>query len=123
MARTPVDLFAFGSKVKGPRPPRAGIDFFPDDQGIVGTEIANSPNGASTFSDVTKALLTGHYFVLPAGTELPAGLDVVADGENARPDSLHPPTHHTIFPNQRMSWQRFVELFEKLPWQYAGKKT
>lgn len=120
MALTPVDLFAFGSKSKGPRSPRMGIDFFPDEEGMVGPEVAD---GASTYADPTKSPLTGHYFRIPAGTELPHGLDVVADGQDLRPDSEHQPTHHTIFPVQRMKWERFVELFEKLPWQYVGKRT
>ena len=90
---------------------------------MVGPELAESASGASTVADVTSVALTGHYFLLPAGTELPEGLDVVADGQDVLPDSIHPPTHRTIFPSRRMNWERFVELFENLPWQYAGKKS
>lgn len=90
---------------------------------MVGPEVAMSADGASTYADVIKSPLTGYYFRLPAGAELPEGLDVVADGQDLRPDSVHQLTHHTIFPSQRMKWERLVELFEKLPWQYAGKKT
>src|SRR6266571_160601 len=122
MARTLVDLYAFGSKAKV-RAPRVNDDIYPDGSGMVGPESPDSAYGASTFADVNSCPLQGHYFCLPAGTELPAGLDVVADGVDAQADSEQPPTHHTIFPSERMSWQRFVALIEKLPWQYAGKRT
>jgi hypothetical protein len=72
---------------------------------------------------VGQSPLTGHYFLLPAGTELPTGLSVVADGQDVRPDSISQPTHYTIFPSQRMTWEMFIELFGKLPWQYAEKKS
>ena len=122
MARTPVNLYAFGSRAKGPRLPRAGIDLFLDERGTVGPEVPPSPDGMSTFADIDQSPLTGHYFVLPAGTELPAGIEVVADGVDVQTDGIHPPTHHTIYPAQRIAWEGFVELVANLPWQSAGKK-
>ena len=122
MSRTPVDLFVFGSRNKGPRPPRVGIDIFPDEQGMVGPEPPNSPTGASAYGDTAQSGLTGHYYLLPAGTELPLGLDAIADGMDVRPDSLQKPTHYTIFPTQRMTAEQFLAAFERLPWQYAGKQ-
>lgn len=95
---------------------------FPDAQGMIGPETPAAAKGASTFADVTKCSLTGHYFLLPGGTDLPEGLDIVEDGHNVRPNSKHPATHHTIFPVQQMSWDTFVRLIDGLPWQYMGKK-
>src|SRR5260221_8149264 len=98
MPLTDVALFRFGPKTKGrPRLPRLGIDFFPDEQGMIGLESPAS--GASLYADVSKCIPHGHYFKLPAGTYLPDGLLVVADGQA---------THHTLYPSERMSWQRFV---------------
>jgi hypothetical protein len=122
MAKTPTDLRAFGSKTGGPRLSRPNIDVFPNADGMIGPDEAESGNGASTFADVNKAELTGHYYKLPAGTVLPEDLDVVADGSDVRPGSIHPPTHHTIFPCRRMSVAQFVEKLRNLPWQYEGNK-
>lgn len=122
MARTPIDLFAFGSRSKGPRLPRSGIDFFPDQEGMIGPELPADASGASTFANIASCPMTGAYFLLPAGTELPDELNVIADGQDVDPQSQQAPTHHTIYPNQRITWERFIELFAKLPWQYAGKK-
>jgi hypothetical protein len=123
MARTVVNLFAFGARTKEPRLPRPGIDLFPDEENMVGPSLPESANGCSVFADVTACPLSGHYHRLPSGTELPPGLEVVPDGNDINPDSLHLATHHTIFPCQRMRLEEFIDLFEKLPWQYAGKKT
>ena len=123
MAQTALDLFAFGSRMKGPRPPRLGVDLFPDDDGMIGPEWPDTANGASTFGDVTQCALSGHYFRLSAGTELPEEIGLIADGQDIRAGSIHPPTHHTLFPQRRIHWERFVEIFEKLPWRYAGRKT
>ena len=90
---------------------------------MVGPEAPAAAKGASTFADVAKCSLSGHYFLLPAGTDLPDGLGVVEDGRDVWPASKHPATHHTIFPDQQMSWDAFVRLIDGLPWQYAGKKT
>jgi Tse2 ADP-ribosyltransferase toxins len=119
--KTLVDLFAFGSKAK-PREPRRDDDIYTDDEGNVGPEYPDSACGVSTFANIDRCTLKGHYFLLPAGTELPDDLDVVSDGVDVQPESKQPPTHHTIFPTRRMSWNHFVELIEMLPWQYAGKK-
>jgi hypothetical protein len=53
---------------------------------------------------------------------LPAGLGVVADGVDVNPASPLLATHHTIYPTVRMPVDQFVELFLKLPWQYAGSR-
>lgn len=97
-------------------------DIPPNTQGEVGPETPPFPRGASTFSDPLKAPLTGHYYRLPGGTKLPEGVNVVADGVNVNPVSPNPPTHHTIFPTAKMLFDKFVEIFKNLPWEYAGKK-
>ena len=78
--------------------------------------------GASTFGSLDRVPLTGHYHRLPADTELPEGLEVVADGLCLPAGSLHLPTHHTIYPLVAMSYDRFIELFLSLPWIHEGKK-
>ena len=84
--RVPRDLYAFGNRLR-PRPPRVeGVDLkpgqradiIPNANGLVGPD---TPGGASLFSDPAQAPVAGHYHVLPAGTELPEGLVLVADGK------------------------------------------
>ncbi len=89
---------------------------------MVGPEMASSAHGASCFADIDQCALTGHYFMLPAGTEMPEGIAVIADGQDINSESAFPPTHHTVYPGQQMKVERFVELFVGLAWQYAGKK-
>jgi hypothetical protein len=45
---------------------------------------------------------------------MPKGLAVIADGTDAGGDRL--PTHHTIYPTERMLYLRFSQLFLNLPW-------
>jgi hypothetical protein len=121
MKVTPTDLYAFGS-LTGPRPPRLNIDIVPDGAGMVGPEAPPFPNGASVFADPMKAPLRKNYHRLPAGTQLPEGLEVVADGKEVDSKSLHGFTHHTIYPAIRMPSDQFLELVKNLPWQHAGYK-
>lgn len=121
MATTPVDLYAFGGR-RQPRPPRLGIDIVPDAVGMVGPERPPLPRGMSTFADITQTSLNGHYHVLPQGTELPAGVAVVADGVDVEPTSPHAPTHHTLYPASRTPTDQFIDQVVNLPWQYVRKK-
>jgi len=121
LREVPEDLNAFGNK-SAPRAPRSGKDIFPDSAGDVGPELPPLPNGASTFGDPNLAPLSGHYHTLPKGTILPEGLGVLPDGKDVIPNSPHGPTHHTIFPTEKMHIDRFIELFMNLPWRYGGKK-
>lgn len=118
----PEDVHAFGGKTTGPRAPRVGRDIFPDELGMIGPELPLLPNGASTFADISEAPLTGHYHTLPQGTQLPNGLQIVADGSDVIAASPNAPTHHTIFPSICMHVEKFTELFQNLPWIYGGKK-
>ncbi len=115
------DLYAFGNRT-GPRPPRVGNDIIPDADNMLPAQAPPLPSGASTFSDPSQASLNGHYHRLPAGTELPSGLDVLADGLDVNPRSRHPATHHTIFNTVEMSIDRFTDLFRNLPWEYGGRQ-
>jgi hypothetical protein len=119
--RTGRDLFASGNKAR-PRPPRPGVDVYPDSSGVIRGQRPPLPNGASTFGDVSKAPLTGQYHRLPEGTQLPDGLAFVADGIDVIADSPHPATHHTIYPVRDMSIDDFIELFLRLPWEYVARK-
>lgn len=57
--------------------------------------------------------------MLPSGTQMPDGLDVIADGIDVIPDSPHGVGHYTIFSTKEMTVN---ELYKSLPWQYGGKK-
>ena len=121
MKVTPTDLFAFGNTA-GPKRPKIGRDVLPDAAGMIGPEQPPLPRGSSSFGDVTYAPLKGHYWRLPAGTALPEGLEVVADGREVNRQSTHEPTHHTIYPTVRVQVDQFVQAFLGLPWQYGGRK-
>lgn len=126
METVPVDVYAFGNR-SGPRDPRiAGFNAAPDQQADLVTGPngmlvpTDEPKGMSTFSDPDQANLTGHYYRLPAGTPLPQGLGITADGRNV--GGTQPPTHHTIYPTEEMLPERFIRLLKDLPWAYGGKK-
>lgn len=79
------------------------------------------PTGASTFADRTvmrRLRLTGHLHRLPGGSLLGDDLGVVADGRDA--GGPHAPSHHTIWAPKPIAYERFVELYTRLPWQYVG---
>ncbi|KVC61635.1 hypothetical protein WI72_12130 [Burkholderia ubonensis] len=125
LAKTTCDLYAFGN-ASGPREPRIqgvntkpgqNADLIADAAGMVGP---TTEGGASTFGDVNKAPISGTYHKLPAGSELPDGIEVVADGKDV--GGSHAVTHHTVCPSKRMSGQIFVEKFKNMPWIKAGKK-
>jgi hypothetical protein len=115
-------LYAFGNMTR-PRPPRAGNDIDVDGEGFVNAQPEPGqtwPQGASTFGDVTLINLKGPYHRIRRKDPMPTGLGVMADGTEVGGDMG--PTHHTIFPTQRMLFLTFQNLFLGLPWTYAGKK-
>ncbi len=112
----PTTLYAFGNRQR-PRPPRQNKDIAVDNDYVKPTK---PPTGASTFGDIQYARLTGHYHRLNRDTELPEGLDIVADGADV--GGTHSPTHHTIYPSREMLFTEFVEKFINSGWVYAGKK-
>ena len=109
-------LYAFGNR-QSPRPPRENKDIAVENNFVKPT---NPPTGASTFGDIQYAPLTGHYHKLDKDTELPEGLDVIADGEDI--GGTHSLTHHTIYPSREMPFTEFEEKFLNSGWVYAGKK-
>lgn len=110
--KTTADIYSFGNK-SAPRGARPKQDFDVENfDSIVGPEIGPLPKGASNVLDVNSAPLNGHYHMLPSGTQMPDGLDVI-------PDSPHGVGHYTIFPTKEMTVN---ELYKSLLWQYGGKK-
>jgi hypothetical protein len=89
----------------------------------VGPYSPSSPtdlsSGGSTFIDPKGSGLSGQYHMLPAGTEMPDGLAIHADGEDV--GGPQPWGHRTIYPTAPMSVSEFGDLFLSLPWQWAGK--
>lgn len=121
MASSTIDLFAFGNR-NGPRAPRIGRDVIPNEHGIVLADPSPFPQGASTFADPERSGLTGHFHRLPAGTELPRGLQITSDGCDVLPESPFPETHHTIHVVIPMTADDFVRQFLGLPGQYGGRR-
>jgi hypothetical protein len=115
-------LHAFGNTTN-PRPPRAVKDIPVDGEGYVNPQPERGqqwPKGASTFGNVALAPLTGHHHRIPRKTTMPKGLAVIPDGTEVGGD--RGPTHHTIFPIERMLFLTFSKLFLSLPWKYSGNK-
>jgi hypothetical protein len=115
--RTREHIYAFGN-ASGPRLPRLGIDMIADAEGRVGP--GDPPTGGSCFIDPERTGLSGHYHRLRAGTILPVGLAVYADGADV--GGTAPWGHRTIYPVVLMSFEHFAVLWGGLPWEYAGKK-
>lgn len=121
--KTEVDLYVFGRR--GPRPPRIkGYNLKPEqkgfdlaaENGIVGP--TDPITGASAFGDPYASGLSGPYYRLPAGSELPEGIGIAADGYHVGGD--HQRTHHTIYPVILMPADKFVRLFVTLGWLDEG---
>ena len=82
----PTDLHVFPSG--GQLRQREGQEYELDDQGnVVPQNDQRFPKGQSTFGDVNQAPLTGKYDKIPAGTNLPPGIGVKADGQDVDSDS------------------------------------
>ncbi len=127
MQTVAVDVYAFGNR-SGPRQPRIeGFNVAPGRKGDLAVGAngmlvpTDEPQGMSTFGDPNQENLTGHYHKLPAGTHLPQGLGIEADGIDVE-NGAFPPTHHTIYPTEEMAPDRFIRLLQSLPWEYGGKK-
>ena len=119
-------MYAFGNKTS-PRAPRPGDVNLSDPnptQIIPGQRPSATelPHGASTFGNPAEAPLTGHYWKLPEGTDLPAGMGVMADGSDIINGSPMRPTHHTLYNTEDMTFDDFIQNFLNLAWEYVGKK-
>ena len=114
--RLTITLYAFSNN-KSPRLPRENKDILVENELVRPTQ---PPTGASTFADIQNIPLTGHYYKLDQGIELPSGLGVIADGKDV--GGVHSPTHHTIYPTRPMTSTEFQEKFLACGWIYVGKK-
>ncbi|GAA1860843.1 hypothetical protein GCM10009687_30040 [Asanoa iriomotensis] len=115
---TPTALCRFGGS-KGPARLRLS-DLGPEPMGlVVPTSPLDEIPGISTFTDPQRSGLSGTYWVLAAGTALPPGLDIHADGLDV--GGLAPPGHRTIYAARPMSWEEFYEVDGELQWRYGGK--
>lgn len=116
------DVYAFGN-ASGPSGARLSDFGLSSPDETVGPYSPRSPTeeipGASTTTDPLGSGLTGHYHRLPAGTDLPEGLGIHADGADV--GGLGPAGHRTIYPTAPMSYGEFQGLFQGLPWEWAGK--
>ncbi|WP_158887001.1 RHS repeat-associated core domain-containing protein, partial [Amycolatopsis anabasis] len=126
---TPTDLHMFGGSPDGPSPgprPAREKDFNMTEDGTIipgtGRTIPNEdmPAGASSFSDISNAPLTGHHYRIPAGTQLPEGLAVVADGRDVVQGSPRAATHHTIYATRPMTRDEFNAKLAEIETQHAG---
>ena len=114
--RLTITLYAFSNN-KSPRLPRENKELLVENELVRPTQ---PPTGASTFADIQNIPLTGHYYKLDKGIELPSGLGVIANGKDV--GGVHLPTHHTIYPTRPMSFTEFQEKFLACGWIYVGKK-
>jgi hypothetical protein len=116
------DVSSFGN-TSGPRGARLGDFGISSPDEVVGPYAPTSPldevPGASSFTDAGQSGLSGHYWTLPSGTELPDGIDIHADGADVGGDA--PWGHRTFYPSQAMTFSEFQDLFQSLPWEYGGK--
>ena len=115
----PVDLNTFSTNPKA-RP--KDFEETSDDFSVKSQSGKKFPLGASCAADVDKTSLNGKYRTLPAGTVLPEGLAVKADGKDVYPASKHYEGHHTIYPTKEMTFQEFNELYKNLPWSSEVKR-
>ncbi|MBL6458663.1 DUF4123 domain-containing protein [Belnapia sp. T6] len=117
----PQDVYIGGNKT-APRPPRIkGVntkpnqnsDLIPDAEGNLEPGPPDGwPDGASSFADKNKLPSGFTPYKVPAGTELPEGLGIRADGKDV--GGPHGPTHHTIYPTRPMSAEEFLKKFGEI---------
>ncbi len=118
------DLFAFGN-ASGPRPARPSDFGVESGSDLVGPYSPTAPTdyvgGASKFAspEDARGILSGPYQQLPAGSNIPDGLAVHADGADVGGNA--PWGHHTVYPTESMTLDKFNNLFSGLDWERAGK--
>jgi len=83
----PEDVYVFGNEEKA-GDARPGKDFHVEDRNsMVPDQTSNLPlpNGKSVVNNPTETTLTGPYYKIPGGTQLPDGLGIVYDGRDKVP--------------------------------------
>ena len=68
---------------------------------------------------------TGQVHRIPAGTELPEGLAVHADGEDIVVNGVKGTKsmgHRTVYPADPMTGDEFNRRFRSMGWEHVGKK-
>lgn len=120
------DLYVLGN-AEGPAPVRPDRDIEVDRSGIIPMLASQAgkrfPQGKSAFGSpdaMRQAGLTGVVWRLSAGTLVPGGVVIVADGVDVIPDSPNPPGHRTLCPVERMGLVDFGERYLRLPWENTG---
>ena len=112
--------FGNASGPKAGRPSDFGISSSDETVGPFSpTAPTDDVPGASTFRDPATSGLTGHYWNIPADTELADGLGFHADGADVGGNA--PFGHVTIYPTAGMTFEEFQGLVQGLPWEYGGK--
>ena len=67
----------------------------------------------------------GQIYRIPAGTELPEGLAVHADGEDVVVNGVKGTKstgHRTVYPTEPMTVDEFNRRFRSMDWEHVGKK-
>jgi RHS repeat-associated protein len=121
LIKTKVDVYAMGNSTQ-PRAPRIeGHNLKPGQTPDISVNsngmVQSTSKGASTFADPTvfkEIGMEGQTHKLPAGTDLPEGFDIIADGEDVK--GKHKRSHHTISPCDEMLPESFIDKFLSLPW-------
>ena len=117
----PNDTYIFGNSEK-PADARPEKDFkVQSGSDVVSAQSPPLPKGKSVCINPDTAPLVGHYYKVPAGTELPDGLAIVYDGKDVVPGG-HFIGHSTIYPTRDMTVDEFNGLLQSMPWQHDGKK-
>lgn len=82
--------------------------------------------GVSLTSDPLNAPLSGNYFRIPAGTQIPNGVNIIRDGSDLYPGSDRGPGHHSFYPTEATSGidfnNAYKNLFEEAACGSKGKK-
>jgi RHS repeat-associated protein len=102
----------------GPKGPRPNNDIKVDEAGNVKAQACDPangvwPDGKSATVDPPRSGLSGTFYEVPSGTELPDGLAAVRDG--AEVGGPHGPGHVTIYPTRDMPFEEFDTKCRTLP--------
>jgi RHS repeat-associated protein len=109
--KTDKDLYVFEKILVRKKDPNGKGDVTLDqDDNVANQSGKEFPEGKSFYSDKDKAPLTGIWYRIPAGSTLPVGTQMIADGRDVNPRSPHPEGHHTLYPTVKMPYDVFNTL-------------